>query len=169
MIPRKFKGCVSVLADREIIENLRENKLKIEPFIEQHLTPNGIDLCIGEVWVEGMAEKVTEGEISIPGHTRFLVATRECVGLPENLVGLLWLKTSLARKGIIGSFGLVDAGFNGNLTLAMYNSSGKSVVVKCGEKIVQLCFLKLSDMPEKLYPARSGNYQNQKGITFSRV
>lgn len=157
---------MGLLSDREIKELVRSQKLKIEPFNESNLTPNGIDLCIHEIWVEG--GETTTKPCEVPPLTRFMVSTLEFISMPENLVGMLWIKTSLARKGIIGSFGLIDSGFQGRLTLAFYNSSREVVSLAPASKCVQLVFLKHSGS-EKLYAERSGHYQNQEGITFSRL
>ncbi|MCX8173931.1 MAG: dCTP deaminase [Thermoplasmata archaeon] len=158
-----------VLSDREIREYVKRKVLIIEPFVEQNLTPNGIDLCAHEVWIEGIPEKMVETAVSVPPVTRFMVSTRERVVMPEDLVGILWIKTSLARKGIFGAFGMIDAGFRGTLTLGFFNGSGEAVSLSQGAKIVQLVFVRMHSSPEKLYVERSGHYQDQQGITFSRV
>ncbi|MEM3396035.1 MAG: dCTP deaminase [Thermoplasmata archaeon] len=158
-----------VLSDGEIKEYLKRQSLKIEPFVETNLTPNGIDLCAHEVWVEGMNEKIISASVAVPPHTRFMVSTKEKVSMPEDIVGMLWIKTSLARKGIFGAFGLVDAGFRGTLTLGFYNGSKETISLSPDAKIVQLVFVKLNSNPDKLYGERSGHYQNQEGITFSRI
>jgi len=158
-----------VLSDREIEEYVACGKLRIEPFIPEHMTPNGIDLCMHEAWIEGIAEKFVNAMVNIPPHTRFMLATREFLSVPDDLVGMIWLKTSLARKGVTGSFGLIDAGFAGTLTLAFYNSSNDAITLNPDAKIVQVCFVKMSKPAGKLYAVRSGHYQNQKGVTFSRI
>ncbi|MEM4160774.1 MAG: dCTP deaminase [Thermoplasmata archaeon] len=158
-----------VLSDREIKRCVEKGFLKIEPFVEGNLTPNGIDLCVHEVWFEGTEEKIVEKPVFVPPHTRFLVSTREKISMPDDLVGMLWIKTSLARSGILGAFGLIDAGFSGTLTLAFYNGSKETFSLSLGAKIVQLVFVRMGSRPEKLYMERSGHYQNQQGITFSRL
>lgn len=154
-----------LLSDWEIKEYVQTQKLRIEPFNESNLTPNGIDLCVNEIWVEG--REPTKNSCEVPPLTRFMVSTLEFISMPENLAGMLWIKTSLARKGIVGSFGIVDAGFEGRLTLAFYNASYEKVVIAPGSKVVQLVLLRHSPS-QKLYPERSGHYQNQDRITFSR-
>ncbi|RLF73672.1 MAG: hypothetical protein DRN42_05330 [Thermoplasmata archaeon] len=65
----------------------------------------------------------------------------------------------------MGSFGRIDAGFHGTLTLALANMSPKEQAVTIGDRIVQVVFETLSTLPEKVYAERSGNYQGQLGIT----
>lgn len=164
----KYRGSefMCVLSDWEIKEYVKKQVLKIEPFVEANLTPNGIDLCAHEVWIEGREEKMVELAVSVPPGTRFMISTMERVSMPEDVVGMLWIKTSLARRGIFGAFGMIDAGFRGTLTLGLYNGSKEPVIIPPSAKIVQLVFVKMHSKPEKLYMERSGNYQDQQGITF---
>jgi dCTP deaminase len=103
----------------------------------------------------------------MPG-TRFLVSTRERVELAGDLAGTLWLRTTWARRGVLASFGMVDAGFHGTLTLAALNGSHKHLEVSVGETFAQLVFESLDTAAAKTYEERSGNYQDQEGVTPSR-
>ena len=80
----------------------------------------------------------------------------------------MWLRTSWARKGIICSFGKIDSGFKGNLTLLGLNAGKDNVIIEIGNTFAQIVFETLSTTANELYAERSGNYQNQKGITWSR-
>ena len=61
-----------------------------------------------------------------------------------------------------------NSGFKGSLTLLGYNSGKDSVKVKIGNTFTQIVFEKLSTNANELYAERSGNYQNQKGVTWSK-
>jgi dCTP deaminase len=86
--------------------------------------------------------------------------------LPTVLVGEIWIRTSWVRKGILSSFGRIDAGFNGNLTFSAYNASKGPVDVPIGDRFAQVVFEELRSPPKKSYEQRSGNYQGQRGITL---
>lgn len=96
----------------------------------------------------------------------FAVATRERVRFPPDLCGELWLRSSHIRKGIITSFGRVDAGFEGNLTLTGFNAGASPVQLAVGDRYCQLVVVELSSPAAKPYAARSGHYQGQAGITL---
>jgi dCTP deaminase len=66
------------------------------------------------------------------------------------------------------SFGKIDSGFNGTLTLLGFNSSNEEVELKIGETFAQMVFEMMTGPAASLYSERSGNYQNQKGITWSK-
>lgn len=76
----------------------------------------------------------------------------------------LWIRSSYARKGIMASFGKVDAGFHGTLTLSCFNSNDEPLQIPIGDRFCQIVFENLASMPSELYDKKSGTYQNQLGI-----
>ena len=155
-----------VLSDRNILAALDTGILKIEPFNPNNLTPNGYDLTISEIAIPNNPV-INEGIASIPSNTRFAVSTLERIVCAPDITAQLWLRTSWARKGIMATFGKVDAGFDGTLTLASFNSDGDVVSLSIGETYAQIVFESLSEKAEQAYSERSGNYQNQRGVTWS--
>jgi dCTP deaminase len=157
-----------VLSDADILAALRTGALRVEPWEEQHLTPNGVDLRIAEVLVPPAREPVRSGEAEVPAMSRFLVATAERVTLGPQLAGQLWIRSSYARRGVLASFGKVEAGFSGTLTLGAFNASGQALRLPVGDRFCQLAFEELSSPAQKVYAQRSGQYQGQQGITLAR-
>lgn len=154
-----------MLSDADFLRRVIAGSLGIDPFDEEHLTPNGYDLSLAEIQPAGEA-LVKSGPVAIePGHW-FAVATRERVRFPADLSGELWLRSSHIRKGIITSFGRVDAGFEGNLTLTGFNAGRERVELAVGERYCQLVVVELSSKAAKPYAERSGHFQGQQGITL---
>ena len=158
---------MSILSDEAILAALDVGEIEIEPFITENLTPNGYDLSIKEVEIP-KGPKVTEGELTIPAGKRFAVSTKERIACGPNVCAQLWLRTSWARKGIVCSFGKIDSGFDGNLTLLGFNSGQEDVVLVTGETFAQMVFEMMTGPATSLYSERSGNYQNQSGVTWSK-
>ena len=158
-----------LLSDGDILEALRRGELLVEPFREEALTPNGIDLRIAEVVVpdDGL-EPVREGTAQIPGQARFLVSTAERVRLGSALAGQLWIRSSFARRGVLAAFGKVEAGFDGTLTIGGFNASKAPLALPIGERFCQLALEALSSPAVKVYAQRSGTYQGQRGVTLAR-
>lgn len=152
-----------ILSDRDIVEMLMKGDLKIVPFSEENLTPNGYDLSIGEIYIRKTNEHVREGKIIIPPLTWFAISTMEFVDLSNRITAQLWIRSSYARKGVFASFGKVDAGFRGNLTIGCFNADRK-LEIGIGDKFCQIVFELLEREAEKTYEKRSGHYQDQKGI-----
>lgn len=159
---------MTILSDGDIIDGILKNKLSIEPFHEDNLTPNGYDLTIAEVYLEDSETRIKTGDARIPPQTWFAVSTVEYVKLSGEVTAQLWLRTSHARKGIIATFGKIDAGFEGTLTFSSYNASKKAIDLKIGDTYAQLVVEEMSNIPQKLYKDRSGGYQGQHGVTLER-
>jgi dCTP deaminase len=154
---------MTVLSDAGILKAIENGDLAIDNFIENNLTPNGYDLTIAEMLVEGNENQNT-GIVKIPPKTWFAVSTLEYVKQGPGIAGQLWIRTTWARKGIISSFGMVDAGFEGTLTLSAYNSSSSEVAIPIGDRFAQIVFHMLDTRSEKEYAERSGHYQGQRGV-----
>jgi len=159
---------VAILSDGDIAHAIKVGELIIEPYHENRLTPNGYDLGIAEILIPGENSKVTQGSVKIPSMTRFIVSTEEVVGLSPLMAAQLWLRTTWIRRGVIASFGKVDSGFKGTLTLPALNTSKESLTFNTGETFAQIVFERLESKPIKLYAERSGNYQDQRGITLEK-
>ncbi len=154
-----------MLSDAEIRTLVTRGKLIVSNYREEQLTPNGYDLTAGRISLPG--GNGTDG--NIPSRSFFLVSTLERLEMPSGIAGQIWLKSSFCRKGIIGSFGLVDSGFRGELTLALYNATDAPVMIATGKGIAQITFIRMSSEPAQTYEQRSGNYQDQTGITTEPV
>lgn len=81
----------------------------------------------------------------------------------------LWIRSSYARKGVMASFGKVDAGFHGTLTISCFNANDEPLEIPIGDRFCQIVFEKLESMPNELYEKKSGNYQNQRGIQLKKT
>jgi dCTP deaminase len=151
------------LSDGEILELVKAGSLGIDPFSETRLTPNGYDVSIRELLL-GDGGKADGASVMVKGGSRFVVSTREYFRLPDSLMANVWLRTSWARRGVLASFGVVDAGFEGELTLGAFAT--QDVEVGIGKTFAQLVFVRLGRAAEKPYARRSGNYQGQRGVTL---
>lgn len=139
------------LSDSEIRSAIEKGHLRILPRIAK-LNPAGIDLRVDrKVFLE-------------PGN-QMLVATVEKVELSETVLGILHLRSSLAREGFIASLALVDPGFRGQLTISLYNAGGRSVSLRKGDRFLQLTLFRLGNPAQRSYV---GNYQNSRGVVKSR-
>jgi len=157
-----------VLSDHDLAEAVIKQEIKIEPFNGKNLTPNGYDLSIDEVYIKKDDLHVSTGDAVIPPHCWFAVSTKEEVGLGPMFVAQLWIRSGYARKGVMASFGKVDAGFHGTLTISCFNASDDPLKLPVGDRFCQIVVEKLSSMPDALYEQRSGTWQHQKGITLER-
>lgn len=159
---------MSILSDNDIEQLMQKNELGIEPFQEKNLTPNGYDLSIEEVYIKKTDQHIKEGIAVIPPLTWFAISTKEFVKMGPKITSQLWIRSSYARRGIMATFGKVDAGFHGTLTISCFNANDTEVEIPVGDRFCQIVFENLASEPKALYSKRSGTYQNQRGVTLKR-
>ena len=155
-----------VLSDAGLREAMARGELEIEPFLEKSLTPNGYDLSAGVVLLPSTGARTLKGAAAVPPKSWFVIGTIERVRLGRGLAAELWLRTTFARKGILATFGKIDAGFDGNLTVTAFNASETAFEMPLGERFCQMVVERLETPAEKAYAERSGRYQHQRGITL---
>ena len=155
---------MSILSDVDILNSIKTEDLGIEPFNEKNLTPNGYDLSISEVFIKKTNQHVKDGFATIPPQTWFAISTKEFVKMGPQITSQLWIRSSYARKGVMASFGKVDAGFHGTLTISCFNSNHEPLEIPIGDRFCQIVFENMASVPSELYDKKSGTYQNQRGI-----
>lgn len=107
-------------------------------------------------WLEIESEDVFQLE---PGG--FVLAhTMEKFKMPNNITGLVKDKSTYARLGIAVQNTVIEAGWEGYLTLEITNHSRFIVDLQIGGGIAQIIFFKGSDC-EKPY-SKKGKYQGQE-------
>ena len=139
------------LSDSEITGAIKTGQFHIVPR-NPKLNPAGIDL------------RADRSLVLRPGQQR-LVATIERVELSERFLGILHIRSSLAREGIVASLALVDPGFRGQLTVSLHNAGDRLVSLRKGERFIQLSLLRLGKPAINKY---AGRYQNSSGVVASR-
>src|SRR5712692_4436696 len=139
------------LSDNEIVRMIKTRQIKILPRVGK-LNPAGVDLRIDQ-------------NLSLGPGQQSLVASIERVELSEKILGLLHIRSSLAREGIIASLALVDPGFRGQLTVNLYNAGDRHVSLRRGERFIQLSLIKLGEPSSQVY---DGKYQESRGVVASR-
>ncbi|MEM0135384.1 MAG: hypothetical protein QXU18_09215 [Thermoplasmatales archaeon] len=137
-----------IVSDGTIIDLIQSGTMSIEPFDQSKLTPNGYDFSL--------AEKVV-----VEPNQGLQVETLESVSLPAFMGSMMFLRSSYARKGIVASFGFVDAGFRGKIRFYIKNLGDQAVEIVREKGIFQMIFLNLDKAAVKTYELRSGHYQNQ--------
>jgi dCTP deaminase len=139
------------LSDHEITSAIKTGQLRILPRIVK-LNPAGTDLRV-------------DRNLDLAPGKQILAATIERVELSEEFLGILHIRSSLAREGVIASLALVDPGFRGQLTVSLYNAGDRFVRLRKGERFIQLSLFRLSRPATHTY---NGKYQNSRGIVISR-
>ena len=180
-----------VLSDRTIREEIAAGRIRIDPFDDAMVQPCSVDVTVGDAFrvfrnsrypyidvkvpMEDLTELVTvtgeEAFILHPGEF-VLGVVAERVSLPDDIVATLDGKSSLGRLGLVvhQTAGVVDAGFDGHITLELANVANLPITVYPGMRIAQLSFMALTTPADNPYGsgALGSKYQGQAEPTPSR-
>jgi deoxycytidine triphosphate deaminase len=143
------------------VELVKENKL-LENIPESELSKAGgvsFDLRVGEMHEfsgEGflgvterktpdtkLLAKYSEGNSSkvvMEPNKYYIVKTLEKINCPMHLASTLISRSTLYRSGVLLIGGLVDPGWNGELTFGLINISQKPFTIEMGARIANILF-----------------------------
>ncbi|MCD6467360.1 MAG: dCTP deaminase [Methanomicrobia archaeon] len=152
-----------ILSDRDILKYMENKDLIIDPFSRDSLQSSGYDLRFGGEYILN-GNRFKEDILELPPKKYGILSTLEKIGL-KNLIGDIKLRSSFCREGLIGSFGWVDPGWMGVLSLSVFNSSENPVIIRKEERFAQITFIKLSSEVEKEY---NGRYKWSKSSEGSK-
>jgi dCTP deaminase len=170
-----------ILSDISLREMLANKSLVVEPTTPDSIQPASIDCRLGthflliednSMHVISMDSEIKyreyEGDkITLPPHSFLLATTLEYVKLPNDLTAFVEGRSSIGRMGLfIQNAGWVDPGFEGRITLELYNANSLPIQLEAGRRICQLVFCKMDQAT--LNPYR-GKYQGQQKSVGSRV
>ena len=98
-----------------------------------------------------------------------LGTTVEYVKMPRNVTGLIKGKSTPARAGISVPPNVLEAEWEGQITVEIINSTLYANKVYLNEGIFQVLFSESAEEPDVGYGDRKGKYQGQTGVTFARI
>lgn len=168
-----------ILSDSDIKEYMHNSKITIQPFINSNIESASIDLILGSTYLSPLIpkneiqhisqpieyEQFDTKQILIQPKSFILATTKEYLRSNENLTGFIEGKSSIGRAGLfVQNAGWVDPGFEGNITLELYNANNFSLVLYEGMKICQIVFAETKTPSNNPY---NGKYQRQKNTTGS--
>lgn len=142
-----------------MVRRKTELPLKIEPVsIDVHLS----EILVGK-------ETIREGAFHLPPNIFCLGSLDEKFSMPDNIVGFVEGKSTVAREGLqIHAAGLIDPGFRGDITLEIKNLHHfESYRLEIGELIGQVYFQYVDEPVDQPYGGLGSHYQDQSGVTPS--
>lgn len=105
----------------------------------------------------------------MPPHSYALGVTVETFKLPRNVTGLAVGKSTYARAGLLVNTTPLEAGWTGRLVVELANLADLPLRVYVNEGIGQVLFFESDEECATSYQDRGGKYQNQQGLTYSRL
>ncbi len=170
-----------VLSDKTIKKYIQNGRIGIEPLDKTQIQPASVDLRLSNHYLtidESQTEYITlnssakyreiiGNEIIIPSRSFILATTQEYISLPDDITGFIEGRSSIGRLGLfIENAGWVDPGFEGQITLELFNANIVPIKLQTLRRICQIVFVKLDQLCQNPY---QGKYQKQKFATASKI
>lgn len=188
------------LSDKSIIEALNSGSIVIEPrpmddaitgvtadlrlgnrfrVFSSHTTPY-IDLSGSRDEMNKAVDKVMSDEVVIDGDEAFFLhpgelalgVTLESITLPDDIVGWLDGRSSLARLGLLVHVTAhrIDPGWSGNIVLEFYNAGKLPLALRAGMAIGAISFETMTSEADRPYRQRKdAKYKDQNGPIASKI
>ncbi len=166
-----------ILSAVDLRKAIEQGSLTIDPLSADTVRENGVDLRFSEEIVrlqstegvldisapsnEGLYVKEKAAEFFVLGkYEKVLVATLEKVKLGNDLMAFCQLRSTFSRAGISIPPTVVDAGFEGNLTIQI---SGGPFPVKIPTK-TRFLHLVFAELKTSLVTGYEGKYKHDNGV-----
>ena len=163
-----------ILSDRTLFKMLEAGTLSITPLDKEQVQPASVDIRLGNTF--SIVEDLSTGVITLKDEVRYktintdtyillpgqfvLATTMEYVSLPDNLTAFVEGRSSLGRLGLfIQNAGWVDPGFQGEITLELFNANRCAIELKAGRRVGQLVFAEMDDTALKPYNGAEGRHR----------
>lgn len=188
------------LSDRDIKQQIADKKIEITPDIVEgaiagisvdlrldhrfrvfsNNSVTHLDLSGDKLELQRNIDRIMSKEICIEGDDALFIhpgelilgATYESVKVPDDLVGWLDGRSSLARLGLMVhvTAGRVDPGWEGQIVLEFYNNGKLPLALRPQMVICAMSFEMLSSPAQMPYNKRAdAKYKGQQGAVFSRI
>ena len=172
-----------ILSDKTIKDLMSKKELIIDPITENSIQPASVDCRIGSHYLVIDDNQIESGILSfdkeikyreikgdtiiIPPHSFLLATTMEYIKLPNGYTAFVEGRSSIGRMGLfIQNAGWVDSGFEGRITLELYNANSLPIRLDSGRRVCQLVFCKMDQAAEQPY---KGKYQGQLLSVGSKI
>jgi dCTP deaminase len=172
------------LSDTDILERMREGKIKIDPMPSESMvngasvdlrlgtqfrvfsmhTGSHIDLGTSKAEVNAAIDRVMSDEINLSDDQVFylhpgelaLGVTAERLELADDICGMINGRSSLARLGLMvhSTAHFVDPGWSGAIVLEFYNCGRLPLGLRPGMSVCAIAFEPLSSPARRHYRAR---------------
>ncbi|NOX07955.1 MAG: dCTP deaminase [Gammaproteobacteria bacterium] len=188
------------LCDRDIIKAFDDKSIKVEPRPDRDsISGVSVDLRLGNRFrvfssharsfidlsgsredVNKAIQQVMSDELLIEGDDAFFLhpgelalgMTYESITLPDDIVGWLDGRSSLARLGLMVHVTAhrIDPGWSGNVVLEFFNSGKLPLALRPGMSIGAISFETMSGAADRPYRKRKdAKYRDQSGPEASRI
>lgn len=105
----------------------------------------------------------------IPPNSFVLARSVERMRMPRNVTGIVLCKSTYIRAGVLIPTTVLEAGWEGIITLEISNVTPLPARIYANEGIAQILFFEGDEDCDVSYADRSGKYQGQQGLVLPRI
>jgi dCTP deaminase len=105
----------------------------------------------------------------IPPNSFVLAHSVEMIRMPSAVTGVVLCKSTYIRSGVLIPTTVLEAGWEGIITLEISNVTPLPAKIYANEGIAQVLFFEGDGPCDVSYADRAGKYQNQEGVVLPRV
>ncbi|PVZ64339.1 dCTP deaminase [Pelagibaculum spongiae] len=170
--PRPAKEKISgVTVDLELGNSFRVFNDHVAPYVDLSGPKEEVNKVLDQVMSKEILIKDGEAFYLHPGELA-LAVTLQSVTIPDDLVGWLDGRSSLARLGLMVHVTAhrIDPGWSGKIVLEFFNGGKLPLALRPGMTIGAINFEMLTGPAERPYNSRSdAKYKNQQAAVASRI
>ena len=108
-------------------------------------------------------------ECIIPPNSFVLAHSVERMKMPVSVTGIVLCKSTYIRAGVLIPTTVLEAGWEGIITLEISNVTPLPAKIYANEGIAQILFFDGDEACDVSYADRAGKYQNQVGVVLPRI
>ena len=165
---------MACLSDKDILNKIMSEKPLIKDYInlEKQIQPAGFDLTLNSVYSISSHGEIHDSNIKediLPNYEEikiinelynlskgsYLIIYNEIINLPNNLMALVFPRSTLIRMGATIYTAIWDPGYNGRGRGLLNVFNEKGIILRKNSRIAQIVFIKLTSISNKVY---SGKY-----------
>ncbi len=172
-----------ILSDFDLKSYIMFGRLVIDPFNDEIVRENGLDLRLGDEicmllntndTLDPYSEHVDLSrfyrcwkaeEFIIEPYRKYLLTTMEYLKVPPELMAFVELRSTFARLGLVIPPTIIDGGFEGQITIELQGSAFP-VKLRAGTRFLHVVFAKVTSPISKPY---KGRYQRQQGVKLPKL
>lgn len=166
-----------ILSDGSIKELISTGELGITPLDSEQIQPASVDCTLGNHFLrvndsqkthldfdsKVEYQEVMAQQIVIAPQSFLLATTNEYIKLPNHITAFVEGRSSIGRMGLfIQNAGWVDAGFEGRITLELFNANSLPIVLSANRRICQLVFCLMDKTANR--PYRGKYYKQEQSV-----
>lgn len=170
-----------IISDTTLKKYITDGNIIVDPLEDYQIQPASIDMRLGthfltidEHEMEHLSmdepihyREINKEEITIAPKSFILATTMEYIKIPDNISAFVEGRSSIGRMGLfIQNAGWVDPGFEGEITLEIFNANSLPIKLSAGRRICQLVFAEMDQATNNPY---RGKYQGQRKARGSDV